>query len=87
MAIFLGAKGGDIVGALSATRLLADIREELGGRMAYLLAGEDAELFGRLRDRVGSELAFEKDFAHRFDLQIQELADTEYADQLAEACN
>ncbi|ACM20028.1 nucleotidyltransferase DUF294, putative [Geotalea daltonii FRC-32] len=86
MAIFLGAKGGDIVATQSASRLLTAVREKVAGKMAYLLAGEDAELLRNLRLRVGDELAFEEDFSHRLDLQLQEFAQVEYADQLAGAC-
>ncbi|WP_243372563.1 putative nucleotidyltransferase substrate binding domain-containing protein [Geotalea sp. SG265] len=87
MAIFLGAKGGDIVATQSATHLLAAVREKLAAKMAYLLVGEDEALLCGLRDRIGAELDFEEECSRLFRLQMEELSRLEFADQLPDACS
>lgn len=82
MAVFLGAKGGDIISTRSVSNLLSGMKESLTGKMAYLLSGEDVALYSELKDRVNAELGFDQEFSGRFERQVQELATVEYADQL-----
>jgi signal-transduction protein with cAMP-binding, CBS, and nucleotidyltransferase domain len=86
MAIFLGAKGGDIMATQGASRLLVAVREKLAGRMAYLLAGEDGAFLRGLQQQVDQELAFDDDFSQRIRMELEGISQAEYADQLAGAC-
>lgn len=82
MAIFLGAKGGDILATRSVTDLMAGLKGKLDEKMAYLLSGEDEELLRGFKMRLEDELAFEEDVSARFANCMAELERVEYADQL-----
>lgn len=82
MAIFLGAKGGDILATRSVTDLMAGLKGKLDEKMAYLLSGEDEELLLGFKMRLEEELAFEEDVSDRFADCMAELERVEYADQL-----
>ena len=82
MAVFLGAKGGDIISTLRGSSLLAELKEKMAGKLAYLQAGEDAALYRGLRGRVDEELLVEKEFVGRFEMAKQELAQVDFSDQL-----
>lgn len=80
MAIFLGAKGGDVLTCRGAAELVDGLQEELAEKMAYLLAGEELELLQGLKERLAVELAMEERFAAAF-----ADVDRELAEALAEA--
>ena len=82
MAIFLGAKGGDILATRSVTDLMAGVKGKLDEKMAYLLSGEDEELLLGFKGRLEEELAFEEYVSARIADCMAELDRAEYADQL-----
>ena len=85
MAIFPGTKGEDVSAWRGAVELVAGIRDELVGRLTYLLPGADVALIGALRGRVESELAKDERFREEFEEVLSALATTAGEDQLASA--
>jgi len=73
MAIFLGAKGGDILALRATTELVNTLKAKLGEKMAYLLADEELELLRGVQEMLGEELAFEDGYVAEFTGALSEL--------------
>ncbi|KAF0220398.1 MAG: hypothetical protein FD174_1299 [Geobacteraceae bacterium] len=73
MAIFLGARGGDILTWRNVSELASSLKGRMAERMSYLLAGEDMELMEGWKERLDEEIAFEKEFAADFAKALDDL--------------
>ncbi len=77
MAIFLGAKGADILLSRGAVQLTGYFKRTLAEKMASLLPGEDEEMLQGVVDRLQEELTFEEEAQAGFAGIMAELARVE----------
>ena len=82
MAIFLGAKGTDVLLSRGAVDLSGSLKETLTEKMAYLLPGEQVALLLNMQGRLQEELAFEKESQAGFAGIMAELEGAVYEDML-----
>jgi CBS domain-containing protein len=83
MAIFPGAKGGDILTWRGISQLIAELRAKSAERMSGLLHDESIGFLKALDERLATEIAFEEDFSAEFSKVLTALAVTQFEDNLA----
>lgn len=66
MALFLGAKGSDVLSWRVVANLAEGVRERLAGERATLASCEEVPLLRELKERLEQEIAFEELFAADF---------------------
>jgi signal-transduction protein with cAMP-binding, CBS, and nucleotidyltransferase domain len=82
MAVFLGARGEEILTSRGAVELVNRIREQLMEKMSFHVPEDEYELLQELKARFGEELAFEARIEAEFAGLVKELAAAEYADMV-----
>lgn len=83
MAIFPGAKGGDILAWRGVAEVVGELRRRSAERMSSLLYDEGADLLKELMGRLEAEIAFEEGFSADFAKALDELDQARYEDEFA----
>jgi CBS domain-containing protein len=80
MAIFPGAKSGDILAWRGIAEVIGEIRRSKADRVSGLLTEESIDLLNGLKGRLEEELAFEERFSAQFSQAQNEIEDARIED-------
>jgi signal-transduction protein with cAMP-binding, CBS, and nucleotidyltransferase domain len=83
MAIFPGAKGGDILAWRGISRLVVELRAKSAEKMSGLLHDESISFLKGLDERLEAEIAFEEEFSVEFAKVLAALELARFEDEFA----
>lgn len=83
MALFPGAKGGDILSWRGVAEAVGELTGRSAERMSYALVDEGIDLLKGVRERLEEEISFEERFSSDFSQAMEMLALARYEDDLA----